>query len=205
MVERAGLPRGQSGATQLTFRDLIDQPGVAHYRLELKGAVDRVPENNIGQGAVRVVAPAAILVVNSSGAPDNLSRALASGKLPVRTTTPSAMPRDVSGLLRYRAVILENVPADALPAGSLTALTRFTADLGGGLLLTGGRSSFGVGGYFKSELDQYLPVSMEIKNEHRKLTMAMVVVLDRSGSMMMPARRWPDEDGPRQSWHLCGD
>jgi uncharacterized membrane protein len=175
------------GATQLTFRDLIDQPGVAHYRLELKGAVDRVPENNIGQGAVRVVAPAAILVVNSSGAPDNLSRALASGKLPVSTTTPSAMPRDVSGLLRYRAVILENVPADALPSGSLTALTRFTADLGGGLLLTGGRSSFGVGGYFKSELDQYLPVSMEIKNEHRKLTMAMVVVLDRSGSMALPA------------------
>ena len=175
------------GAMQLTFRDVIDQPGTAHYRLELKGVTDRVPENNIGQGAVRVVAPAAILVVNSSGGPDNLSRALASGKLPVNTTTPSAMPRDLSALLRYRAVVLENVPADALPAGMLTTLTRFATDLGGGLLLTGGRSSFGVGGYFKSDLDQYLPVSMEIKNEHRKLSLAMVVVLDRSGSMMAQA------------------
>jgi hypothetical protein len=43
-----------------------------------------------------------------------------------------------------------------------------------------------VGGYFKSAIDPYLPVSMEIKNEHRKLSLAMVVALDRSGSMAMP-------------------
>jgi len=55
-----------------------------------------------------------------------------------------------------------------------------------GLLLTGGGGSFGLGGYFKSQLDPYLPVSMEIKNEHRKLSLAMVVALDRSGSMAAP-------------------
>src|SRR4029453_11971865 len=54
-------------------------------------------------------------------------------------------------------------------------------------MLTGGGGSFGVGGYFKSALDTYLPVSMEIKNEHRKLSLAMVVALDRSGSMAMAA------------------
>jgi Mg-chelatase subunit ChlD len=175
------------GPTQLTFRDVIDRPGVSRYRLELRGASDRVPENNLGEGAVRVVAPPAILIVNSTGAQDNLSRALASGKLPVRTTTPKGMPRDLAGLAPYRAVILENVPADALPAGSMTVLRQFATDLGGGLLLTGGRSSFGLGGYFKSDLDEYLPVSMEIKNEHRKLSLAMVVALDRSGSMSMAA------------------
>ncbi len=36
----------QPGATQLTFRDLIDRPGVARYRLELAAKGDRVPENN---------------------------------------------------------------------------------------------------------------------------------------------------------------
>ena len=65
----------------------------------------------------------------------------------------------------------------------LEALGHFASDLGGGLLLTGGTASFGVGGYFKSALDPYLPVSMEIQNEHRKLSLAMAVVLDRSGSM----------------------
>ena len=176
----------QAGATQLTFRDLVDRPGVARYRLELIAADDRVPENNAGTSAVRVEAPAAILLVNSSGQADNLSRALTAGKLNVRTVTPKTLPKDAAGLLAYRAIILENVPAGDVGLQSLTALTHFATELGGGVLLTGGGGSFGVGGYFKSVIDPYLPVSMEIKNEHRKLSLAMAVALDRSGSMAMP-------------------
>jgi hypothetical protein len=177
----------QPGATQLTFRDLIDQPGVARYRLELAAANDRVPENNLGEGAVRVQPPATILVVNANGSADNLSRAMAAGKLRVVTTTPAAMPKDLAGLTSYRGVILENVPASEVGPSTLDALTHYTADLGGGLLLTGGTASFGVGGYFKSAIDPFLPVSMELQNEHRKLSLAMAVVLDRSGSMARPA------------------
>ena len=176
----------QPGATQLTFRDIVDRPGVARYRLELGAAGDRVPENNRGDGAVRVEAPATILLVNASGGPDNLSRALSAGKLAVKTVAPSAMPQNLADLLAFRAVILENVPAGQVGPGALASLARFATELGGGLLLTGGGGSFGVGGYFKSSLDLYLPVSMEIKNEHRKLSLAMAVVLDRSGSMAAP-------------------
>jgi Mg-chelatase subunit ChlD len=176
----------QAGATQLTFRDLIDRPGVARYKLELIAAEDRVPENNVGTSAVRVEAPATILLVNSGGGPDNLSRALGAGKMNVKITTPKALPKDAAGFLAFRAVILENVPANDVGLQSLTALTQFATELGGGVLVTGGGGSFGVGGYFKSAIDPYLPVSMEIKNEHRKLSLAMVVALDRSGSMSMP-------------------
>ncbi len=175
------------GATALTFRDVVDRAGVARYRLDLVAAADRVPENNRGAGAVRVDAPATILLVNASGQPDNFSRALAAGKLRVHTVKPSDMPRGLPALLAYRGVILENVPASQLGAETTADLVRFSTDLGGGLLVTGGAASFGVGGYFKSALDPYLPVSMEIKNEHRKLSLAMAVVLDRSGSMAAPA------------------
>jgi len=173
----------QPGATQLTFRDVVDRPGVARYRLELAAGGDRIPENNRGEGAVRVEAPPTILLVNARGGEDNLSRALAAGKLRVETAAASALPHDLAGLLPYRAVILENVPAGDAGPQALAALTHFATDLGGGLLVTGGGASFGVGGYFKSVLDEYLPVSMEIKNEHRKLSLAMAIALDRSGSM----------------------
>jgi Mg-chelatase subunit ChlD len=175
----------QPGATELTFRDLIERPGVARYRLQLTAA-DRVPDNNVGNGAVRVDPPATILLVNGSGGPDNLSRALSAGKLRVDTIGPSAFPKDLAALTAYRGVILENVSASRLGPAALDALVHFSTDLGGGLLLTGGGASFGVGGYFKSALDPYLPVSMELKNEHRKLSLAMVVALDRSGSMAAP-------------------
>ena len=177
----------QPGSTQLTFRDLVDRPGVARYRLELKARGDRVPENNVGDAAVRVEAPATILLVNASGRPDNFARALEAGKLRVVTVAPSAMPQDLADLASYRAIVLDNVSADLVGPRALGALARFATDLGGGLLVTGGKASFGVGGYFKSELDPHLPVTMEIKNEHRKLSMAMAVVLDRSGSMAVPA------------------
>ena len=177
----------QPGSTQLTFRDLIDRPGVARYRLELTAAGDRVPENNIGEGAIRIQAPATILLVNANGSPDNFSRALGAGKLRVHTIAPKDLPRDLAGLLAYRAVILENVPAGQIGPEALAGLARFATDLGGGLLLTGGAGSFGVGGYFKSSLDPHLPVSMELQNEHRKLSLAMAVALDRSGSMAAPA------------------
>ena len=177
----------QPGATQLIFRDVIDRPGVSRYRLELTARGDRVPENNRGDGAVRVQTPATILLVNATGHPDNLSRALAAGKLRVQIATAAGLPKDLTGLVPFRAVILENIPAGHAGPQALSALSRFATDLGGGLLITGGGASFGVGGYFKSVLDPDLPVSMEIKNEHRKLSLAMAVVLDRSGSMAAAA------------------
>ena len=65
-------------------------------------------------------------------------------------------------------------------------LTQFVEDLGGGLLLTGGQRSFGTGGYYQSALDEVLPVSMEMREEHRKTRIAIAVALDRSGSMSVP-------------------
>jgi Mg-chelatase subunit ChlD len=175
------------GATQLTFRDVIEQPGVARYRLEVAAANDRVPENNAGEGAVRVQPPPTLLLVNATGGPDNLSRAMTASRLRVITASPETMPKDLAGFTPFRGVILENVPATLVGPSTLEALTRYTNDLGGGLLLTGGTASFGVGGYFKSAIDPILPVSMELQNEHRKLSLAMAVVLDRSGSMARPA------------------
>jgi Mg-chelatase subunit ChlD/uncharacterized membrane protein len=174
------------GSTQLLFRDVIDRPGLARYKLQLSAANDRIPENNAGEAVLRVNAPPAILLVNGTGAPDNLARALASARLRVDTVPANRLPATAADLLAYRAVILDNVSANQIGSDRLTMLTHFVNDLGGGLLMTGGNAAFGVGGYFKSELDPYLPVSMEIKNEHRKLSLAMVVVLDRSGSMAAP-------------------
>jgi Mg-chelatase subunit ChlD/uncharacterized membrane protein len=177
----------EAGSTPFTFRDVLERPGLARYRIEVATNQDPVPQNNIGNGAVRVEAPASVLLVNGSGAADNLSRALTAGSIPVTIVSAANVPRSLADMQAYRAVILENVPTQPLGPQALDAIARFAMDLGGGLLVTGGTASFGVGGYFKSELDSHLPVSMEIRNEHRKLSLAMAVALDRSGSMSAPA------------------
>jgi hypothetical protein len=50
-------------------------------------------------------------------------------------------------------------------------------------MMTGGKNAYGPGGYFKSPLEPIMPVSMELRQEHRKLSVAIVVAMDRSGSM----------------------
>lgn len=135
----------EQGLNRLVFRDRLERGGVADYRIELLREDDRVPENNRGLGAVLVQGPRTVLLLNTDGAEDSLSAVLREAKIPVVVAQPEDVPLDVLSLTTYRAVILENVPAVRLGAGT-AALRDFVLERGGGLLMTGGRASFGVGG-----------------------------------------------------------
>lgn len=174
------------GSNQVLFRDLLETGGLHTYEVQLEVPQDPLPENNRGAGVVRVEAAPRLLVLNQDGQDDNCVRALRAGKLPVDVAQAASHPLTQDALEGYRAVILENVPARDLGRQKMERLTQFVEDLGGGLLLTGGERSFGTGGYFKSPLDEILPVSMEMRQEHRKLSLAIAIVLDRSGSMTAP-------------------
>lgn len=174
------------GANRVPFRDVLADGGLHVYeaRLELTG--DPLEENNRGEGVVRVEAAPRLLVLNDDGQPGNLARALAAARLPVDVERAAEHPLTLDALEGYRAVILENVPAGAFGRQKLERLAQFVEDLGGGLMLTGGRRSFGLGGYYESPLDDLLPVSMEMREEHRKTRAAIAIALDRSGSMAVP-------------------
>ena len=176
----------EAGANRLVFRDVLGDPGVAEYAVRLVAGDDRVPENNRGIGAVRALGTRPVLVVNHDGAVDTLVDVLRRAGLAVAVTTPEAAPLDRLALTGFRAVVLENVAANRLARG-LGGLREFVLERGGGLLVTGGQASFGLGGYFRSSIDELLPVSMEMRQEHRKQGIALVVVMDRSGSMGMRA------------------
>ena len=52
--------------------------------------------------------------------------------------------------------------------------------------MIGGEQSFGVGGYLHTPLEKVLPVHLEIRDDVRKMGIALGVSLDRSGSMSAP-------------------
>ena len=104
----------------------------------------------------------------------------------------------LESLAKYSAVVLENVPAEKVGMRGMETLAAWVRETGAGLLMTGGRNSYGPGGYYKSPLEPIMPVSMELRNEHRKLSLAMVVALDRSGSMAVPVAGGKVKDGPGQ-------
>jgi Mg-chelatase subunit ChlD len=175
-----------AGRNRLTFRDLLEQGGMQPYRVEVDVPGDPLVQNNVGSGVVFVDAGPRVLLVNSDGNEGVLGRALKSAHIPVDVAAAGKALVSPDALDRYRAVVVENVPASALGRVRMEHLAQFVEDLGGGFLLTGGERSFGVGGYFKSPLDALLPVSMELRHEHRKNRVAIAIALDRSGSMAIP-------------------
>jgi Mg-chelatase subunit ChlD len=172
-----------SGLNRLTFRDRAGDPGTLAYTLTVLGTGDDpMPENNRAHLLVGVQGPRPLLHVTEAKS-SGLANLLRAGRLPIKGQSPQVCRWTLENLSQYSAVVIENVPAEKIGTVGMDNLAVWVRETGSGLWLTGGRNSYGPGGYFKSPLDPILPVSMELRDEHRKLSLAMVVALDRSGSM----------------------
>ena len=186
-VIASGKKEVPAGRSRLLFRDRATTPGTTQYQLTLKSAAaDPVPENNLARALVGVRGPKPILVISPS-ADSGYAQLLRKGRVDLDARTPAETRWTLEELSRYSAVVLENVMAAQVGSAGMETLAAWVETTGSGLMITGGRKSYGPGGYFGSPLDRILPVSMEMRKEHRKLQLAIVVALDRSGSMSAPA------------------
>src|SRR5262245_47555227 len=104
----------------------------------------------------------------------------------IRVAGPDDCDWSLDSLAQYSGVLIENVPAEKITERGMESIASWVSEAGAGLMMTGGRHAYGPGGYFKSPLEPVLPVSMELRREHRKLALAIVVAMDRSGSMAAP-------------------
>jgi uncharacterized membrane protein len=169
-----------AGDNQLTFKDLVDAPGLASYELTVEAAGDGVVENDVGRAVLRVEGPPRVLLVTA--APEGtLARTLTEAGVNLEVRTPFALTLDA--LDGVGAVVLEDVEAGSLSEGGLAVLATYVKEAGGGLVMTGGRKSFGEGGYRKSPVEALLPVSLEVREEQRKSSVAMAIIMDCSCSM----------------------
>ncbi len=186
----SGVKACTAGRNSLTFRDKAteDQIGNAaaiNYTVEISTpGADAIKENNAAKTIVGVRKSKPILHL-CAGGNSGLGKALKAGKLQVDSKDPSEITVDLETLGQYSAVILENVEASSITTQGLETVRAWVERSGGGLFMTGGKKSFGLGGYFRSPVEPIMPVSMELRKEHRKLSLALVAVLDRSGSMTM--------------------
>lgn len=187
-VISAGQKQAPQGLSRLMFRDRAAAAGVNEYTLTVNAAKDDpIPENNVARALVGVEGARPILVVSSAGNQSGLVNLLHRGRVDVIGKNPKDCNWSLEDLSQYSAIILENIPAGEIGVNGMQTIAAWVEQTGSGLALTGGQKSYGPGGYFKSPLDRVLPVSMEMRKEVRKMSVAVVVALDRSGSMAMPA------------------
>ncbi len=185
-LERNGQPlvKGpfefRPGPNVLPFRDLVEKEGLASYRLKVEAPGDGVLENDEGHAVLRVEGPPRVLLLSRQ--PQGLlAQALQATGLHLEVREP--FPLSLDALDGVGAVVLENVDANSLGEPGLLALATYVEQAGGGLVMTGGQDSFGQGGYRRSPLEAVLPVSLELREEQRRFSIAMSVLMDCSCSM----------------------
>jgi len=75
------------------------------------------------------------------------------------------------------------VSAQSLTEAQQTTLRAYVRDLGRGLLAIGGDTSFGQGEYIGTPLDDALPVRSSVRSHRDEGRVALLLVIDTSGSM----------------------
>ena len=169
------------GRTFVPFQQKGLVPGLLRYEVEVLSTRDGIPENNRGLAYVSVEGKPVVLYVSASPGP--LQGILVRQGFSVHFARPSELPSAAVGLLPYDAVILDDVPATGLSRAQMVGLRDYVAEMGGGLVVIGGPHSFGAGGYHGTPLEETLPVSMDVRHRLVFPSLAVVLVLDTSGSM----------------------
>ena len=183
------------GVQSLSLPLVAGEPGFVNFQVQISAEQDGFYQNNILDAFSQVEGPPRILMVappageklpGGEPRPDESSAlfaALQSAGFQVDLVAPNRLPSDLPSLAQYDSVVLVDVPARALGNNQMKNLQSYVHDLGGGLVAVGGPTSYGVGGYFQTPLEETLPVDMQIKDEKRRPNLGIVFIIDHSGSM----------------------
>jgi len=185
LVVRAAVPL-EPGKNLLRFPQRLEQAGFHYFEVNLDVAGDPQLRNNRGHGFVTIQGPPRVLVLHTSPEEElgPWLSALRSIGAELTVRAAAAAPEHLAGWQAFDAVVLENVSAADLPVSALEQLGRAVMDLGVGLLCVGGDQSFTAGGYRGTPLQEILPVSMDLDQWRPLPVVALMLVLDRSGSMV---------------------
>lgn len=178
-----------AGVNWVTFKSQAKRAGSTTYTLRL-GDVERDTEaaNNSSVMTAPVSGRPRVLYVEGSvlrepSSAGHLQRALEQESIDVEVRGPRGLPSTAKELERFDLVLVSDVPAHFLGLAQMNALESYVRDLGGGLIMSGGEDSFGSGGYQGTRMEKIMPVRFDGEKEREQPNIAIVLVIDRSGSM----------------------
>ena len=183
VIQREEAVRLRPGANPVGFKDSLAAPGSHTYELWVEAAADTLPENNRLQGIVEVKGQPRALYVYSGEKQHAFANALSAQGYAVVESPPEQSPLALPEIAAFDLVALDNVPAYRLTQAKMEAVERYVRDLGGGLVVIGGPQSYGAGGYYRTPLERILPVEMRPPSRLEMPHIALLFVLDKSGSM----------------------
>lgn len=189
-LTRNGRPLGrldvslEEGPNVFLVSQRVEDEGAYEYsaRIEVEG--DLVPENNRAAAVSLVGGRSRILVAHGVKQPVGpVPDILRAQGLDVDVVSAAGMPGSLAEWQSYQAVIFTDLSALQLSTNQMELMRALVRDLGVGFAMLGGFNSFGVGGYYKTPIEDALPVDTDIRKRKIMPVVAQVLVIDKSGSM----------------------
>ncbi len=172
------------GSNKYVLNDTAKKMGFVNYELLIEPVHDTVTINNSYSAFTLVKSSPKILILYDQATDaTQLEKIADSLGLEYDSMQSSMAPTRMENLLKYKSIILCNVSADKLDNGFLDQLDSYVKDFGGGMVAIGGENAYALGGYYKTPLETVLPVNMHMRGIKDKPSVAMMLVIDKSGSM----------------------
>lgn len=168
------------------FTRVPEKRNIYNYRAVIEGfeGRDAIPENNESLAIVDVRGkPLFLYVEGEEGESRYLVGAMEKEGIRLDVRSPEGLPGSLQELAGYDGIILSDIPAHRIGEGRMTAMRDYVEKLGGGFVMIGGMNSFGVGGYYRTPVEEILPVKLKAPDQEEFQSSALALVIDRSGSM----------------------
>lgn len=174
----------RKGENRFRFRQSVQGKRQQTFAARLRGFEDTLLDNNESSTVVYAEGrPRVLLIDPDVDQTDSLRWALDEQSIDVEVRPPEGIPRDLGELQGYECLVLSNVAATVMSMRQMDLIRIYVQDLGGGFIMLGGDESFGLGGYYRTQIEEILPVRSNFEKEREKPSLAMMLVVDKSGSM----------------------
>ena len=172
------------GENRVLFTETSMESGTLTYDVTCRTTQDTRYDNNRAFGIVSVSGKPRVLLIDENESQTRyLMRVLEDAKIRVDVRNGLGVPNELADLQNYELVIFSDVPANRLNEKQMELIRTYVQDLGGGFMMLGSENSYGLGGYYKTPIEEVLPVRTDTEKKKETPSLAMVLVIDKSGSM----------------------
>ncbi len=177
----------EPGKRVFSIREQVDASNFYTYEARFipnTAADDALPQNNIATAYTHVRGHGQVLLIedaeNAGEFKFLIERLREKEEFEITVQSSNDLFTSLPQLQAFDTVILANVPRDQFSDEQIKMLVRNTQQMGAGLIMLGGRNSFGAGGWTNTELEAAMPVDFQVKSAKVKAIGALAMLMHAS-------------------------
>jgi uncharacterized membrane protein len=139
---------------------------------------DTLAQNNRSSSVTFVEGEGRVLVLGNPQSPLEtapLMEALQQARIRTELRDASNAPQTLTDMSAFDAIVLVNQSADNFTQAQQEGMRQYVNDTGGGLVMIGGPTSFGAGGWIGSPLEEALPLRLDPPQKRQMPRGALVI------------------------------